>query len=485
MTCGHRGRLCGDPDCGNCYDRSLQEHLDWNNLNHCWIQEKNEGVIPVAISAGSSKRCVFLCKRCGREYSIAINSFVKSKGCYECRGSREHKYDPTLAPCEQREHFLKMIHNHQGNGYPVDIDKESLNAIEFIALAIETFGDRYDYSRVKYTGNGRPVEILCTRHGSFMKRPYQHLLGNGCTKCKWESTRKTTEQFIQDAIKVHGHRYNYDRVDYVFGRTPVEILCPRHGSFMQRPTYHLSGKACSSCRHKTEGILMGWLRNEYPNREIVGQYRLHTLTGRKYDFYISSLNLIIELDGPQHFRQIGNWDPYRRTQKIDTTKEIAANESGITVIHIQQEDVAYDRYNWDDRLKSLIKSYDVPKVVFMGSEVYMRHKYLLRCGRIIYGSITDKTDPMCVTMGRFIDRLNIGDKGLVSYPCNGELNILSEDLIREYRIHTDCDHEYLGIIYFMENILGIAIRVEIEDGILSVEMDRRDSMYHLIAGIKR
>jgi len=56
--------------------------------------------------------------------------------------------------------------------------------------------------------------------------------------------RKTTEEFIRDAINVHGSFYDYSLVDYINSSTPVIIICPIHGPFKQTPNIHLKGCDC-------------------------------------------------------------------------------------------------------------------------------------------------------------------------------------------------------------------------------------------------
>lgn len=58
---------------------------------------------------------------------------------------------------------------------------------------------------------------------------------------------KTTEQFIEDARKVHGNKYNYDKVKYKNNKTKIIITCPEHGDFLQTPNKHLIGRGCPKC----------------------------------------------------------------------------------------------------------------------------------------------------------------------------------------------------------------------------------------------
>ena len=60
-------------------------------------------------------------------------------------------------------------------------------------------------------------------------------------------TKKTTEEFIQDAIKVHGDKYDYSKVEYKNSRDKVIIICKEHGEFEQTPFGHIQGYGCKKC----------------------------------------------------------------------------------------------------------------------------------------------------------------------------------------------------------------------------------------------
>jgi hypothetical protein len=118
---------------------------------------------------------------------------------------------------------------------------------DFVAEASEIHGDRFDYSRVIYRGNKTKVKIICTTHGEFEQTPVLHISGkSGCPKCSGK-VKKTTAQFIDEAKKVHGEKFDYSKVNYKNNATKVEIVCPTHGSFSQLPTGHLQGNGCPKC----------------------------------------------------------------------------------------------------------------------------------------------------------------------------------------------------------------------------------------------
>jgi very-short-patch-repair endonuclease len=104
---------------------------------------------------------------------------------------------------------------------------------------------------------------------------------------------------------------------------------------------------------KTETKLLENLRTVFP--KVIHQAKFnwckHT-TFLPFDFYIPSKKLIIELDGPQHFIQISNWDNPFKTQIKDAYKDRLARQNGYTIIRLLQEDVLYDKANWNSIISS-------------------------------------------------------------------------------------------------------------------------------------
>jgi len=127
----------------------------------------------------------------------------------------------------------------------------------FIKKARTKHGDKYDYSQVEYTKNQAKVKIGCPVHGTFEQSAKEHLKGFGCNRCGWDVTKqkllKSTDDFISDAIKIHGDKYNYSKVEYKGAFCRITIKCPSHGEFLQTPTDHLSGKGCNKCAGEYRG----------------------------------------------------------------------------------------------------------------------------------------------------------------------------------------------------------------------------------------
>jgi hypothetical protein len=55
-------------------------------------------------------------------------------------------------------------------------------------------------------------------------------------------------EFVLKANDVHAHYYDYSKSIYTTAHTPLTIVCPIHGDFMQRPAKHILGKnGCPKC----------------------------------------------------------------------------------------------------------------------------------------------------------------------------------------------------------------------------------------------
>lgn len=79
-----------------------------------------------------------------------------------------------------------------------------------------------------------------------------------------------TETFIERAKEVHGDLYDYSKAVYQRSTEKVEIICPLHGSFFQRPENHVNQKQqCPRCSNERKGkhtrFSFEWMM-EHPER---------------------------------------------------------------------------------------------------------------------------------------------------------------------------------------------------------------------------
>lgn len=149
--------------------------------------------------------------------------------------------------CPIHGEFTQTPNHHLlGQGCRKCAGTEQMDSQSFIEKAMNVHGDRFDYSKVDYVNARTKVCIVCRTHGDFWQSPHRHLRGDGCAKCAGLQ-KKSTEQFIRDAIAIHGSKYDYGKVEYINSSTAVDIICPIHGEFRQTPNSHLVGQGCPVC----------------------------------------------------------------------------------------------------------------------------------------------------------------------------------------------------------------------------------------------
>jgi hypothetical protein len=238
-----------------------------------------------------------ICKEHGIRFSTTPSNHFSTKfgGCKECHkeyieSTKSKKIRVKLTEEERKERRREC--------------SEKL----FIERATRKFGDRFDYSRVKYVDSNTPVNIIDKESNNemFSIKPISFLQSVHGRPSKF---RVTKEKFIERARKFHGDKYDYSKVEYKGDKVKVCIICPIHGEFWQTPHNHLNiirgGCGCPKCANMVskleENVIDGLtkenikFKKEYTNEKIFGKMR--------GDFFIKSYNVMIECQGSQHFEE--------------------------------------------------------------------------------------------------------------------------------------------------------------------------------------
>ena len=117
---------------------------------------------------------------------------------------------------------------------------------EFIEEAKKIHKFKYDYSKTEYKNSKDKVVIICKEHGEFTKAPNKHLSGQGCPKCKGYVKLSQTS-FLERAIIKHKDLYDYPKTIVKSKNDKVVVTCKIHGDFEQLPANHLKGSGCPKC----------------------------------------------------------------------------------------------------------------------------------------------------------------------------------------------------------------------------------------------
>ena len=250
--------------------------------------------------------------------------------------------------------------------------KQSYSLEEAIekAKSLECCKD-YDFSYVtEWLGVKHKYTFRCKKHNTIFKQTFDCIFGNnsnGCPDCLKEYIENrppvfTNEEFIERAREVHGNKYDYSKVEYKDNRTPVCIICQKHGEFWQTPMSHLSGCGCQKCHNS---ILETRVRVMLENVgiEYNQEYSIKKLTGeifnkkpQRVDFFLPNEGICIECQGLQHFKDVkfnnkmSDEDVkqiYIRNKKSDIFKFDILKQKGYDIIYFFNKSfLDYDKSNW-------------------------------------------------------------------------------------------------------------------------------------------
>ena len=216
-----------------------------------------------------------------------------------------------------------------------------LNIEDFISRSKNTHNDLYSYYLVEYINNTTKVKIICPIHGIFEQKPGNHInQKQGCLKCSGKNN-KTTEEFISLATKIHENVYDYSLVDYSDVHGKVEIICKKHGIFVQSRNEHINRRqGCPKCKKSNgENIIIKTLKDN--NFEFEHQKEFENCKDKRklpFDFYLPYHKLCIEYDGIQHFESVNLWGGISNLNYIKKHDQIKSNyceENGIKLIRIK------------------------------------------------------------------------------------------------------------------------------------------------------
>ena len=302
---------------GNKYDYSLVNYVNANTKINiiCPVHGVFEQT-PYSHFKGHG------CKHCAGDMIRENMGFTTEEFIAKAKEIHGNKYDYSKVNyvnattkvciiCQEHGEFWQTPSQHLNGygckkcGYKQVWEKRGRTTTEdFIKRAREVHGNKFDYSKTVYKDTKTEVCIICPEHGEFWQKPENHLTSkNGCPKCYGKN--KTTEDFIKEAKKIHGdkydysktiykgalekvcikdkttniefwqlpnnhlkcnsskfmttesfilkareiHRgkYDYSKVNYTKAGEKICIICPEHGEFWQKANNHLSGNGCPFC----------------------------------------------------------------------------------------------------------------------------------------------------------------------------------------------------------------------------------------------
>lgn len=352
-------------ECKPCFDKSFASHY----RSTSWSKRNTE--FPHQVTKNSHYKYFFNCdnQNCAHEFESTIYAITCGNSwCgYCCQGSRifcEKSKTGECRPCFDKS-FASQIRaknwSQLNEKKPHEVTKGTSSKYKF------------DCDKCPHTFEISLGHVLDNKWCPYCRRG--KLCGdpecNHCYMRSFASHPKVTHWSKKN--KLHPLNvtrgcntffiFDCDKCNREFTTSPCRIT--------------LLGSWCPYHTHKTESKVYDYLDLNYKVKyqyNIPGCVNTKTNSELRYDFTLEGFNIIIELDGNQHFKQVSNWEPPEHNRELDIHKMSYALSKGYSMIRLLQEEVFKDKYDWMKLLLNAIKSYETATLILItNSDVYETH----------------------------------------------------------------------------------------------------------------
>ena len=413
-------KLCNDTNCKNCFEKSFASHQKskyWSEKNNC---------SPRTVCKSSNSKYIFLCS-CGHEFDSTLSHINGDRWCPYCFNKKLCNNNDCKICFEKSfaSHEKSKYWSEKNKINPRDIFKSTPIQYYFICSCNhELLKSPNQISKSWCPYCSTPPQLLCDDNNckncfnnSFASHEKSQYWSNlnlitprtifkgthknyffNCNKCShvldicinaitssdshWCSY--CTNQILcntDDCIECYNKSFaSHEKSKYwsnqnslkpreVFKGSDKKIYfnCENNHSFISRvANVSKLNRWCPYCVNKTELKLYESLIEYYPTLER--QFKVEwckKINKLPFDFVIKDKNIIIELDGPQHFEQVMDWSPPEEQQKNDIYKMKCAIDNNFSVIRILQTDVFDDKYNWLEELINNINHIKSKEIIYM------------------------------------------------------------------------------------------------------------------------
>jgi very-short-patch-repair endonuclease len=329
--------LCLVEDCGFCYKKSFASHP----MASSW-SVKNK-LTPRDVVRKSEKKYLFNCSDCNHEFQTNLYSIFNDKHCPYCINQKL---------CESQDCiycFNKSCASHKMNDAwaTINILKSHnvfLQSNKKIIFNCLTCNHEYETTPNHYYN----------RNGSCPYCANKKLCNNNCDTC-------FNKTFAAHPLISSWSNKNTINPRNVFKGSEIKCIfnCNTCYFEFESKLYNvLTGYWCPYCKKKTEAKLLEFIKNTYNNYKTQSRFNWcrysKTQNIMPFDFELVDKKILIELDGNQHFIQVSNWDSPESVQTKDIEKINYCFVNNYSLIHIYQEEIWNNKYDWKDVLAKCI-----------------------------------------------------------------------------------------------------------------------------------
>lgn len=422
--------LCGGVDCTTCMERSFATHersANWSDSNE---------LRPNQVLRYSNKKYKFDCQDCGHEIELACNNVIKGQWCGYCNSDKlcssecQFCYQKSFAShpmaeywsarndvtprqimrrsdkkmwfdCHECGHSFDMhLYRIMNDSHCIYCSNQKLCDAEDCKVCFDKSCASHEMAqswsplnninpRMVFLQTNKKYIFHCnTCDHDYETTPNHYYRRNGA--CSYCANQKLCDAdcktCFQKSFASHPRMNCWSKSNTINPRMTFKgsekraiFRCDECHSEFDTMLYNiLTGYWCPYCKKKTEKLVMQFLKENY---ECKTQVRFdwcrwsETNNIMPFDFGVD--NVMIELDGRQHFGQVAKWDKHEKTQQKDIEKIKRCIENGKSVIHLLQEDVWHNRYDWKGLLRKeieMLRESGTPRCIFItNSDSYRTH----------------------------------------------------------------------------------------------------------------
>jgi very-short-patch-repair endonuclease len=365
-------KICKEK-CDACFEKSfasVEYSINWdpNNVN----QKTGEKITARDVFRSTKEEYKFICPDCNHKFDKALTYIThKNELCPFCAHRQicseecDFCFSNSFASVE---YSINWCHD-------LNVDEKTGKKIK---------------PRDVYKGSDFFAKFKCPNLGCghiFRNQVRSVKDGHECTFCTKTGQRELCADddcnmcFNNSFASIENSKYlSKDSINPRFllkhSKVKLSFDCPNcNNKYYSYISYVTSGSFCGCTKNKTESKMLEYLNNNY-DYEIESQKRFKwckNINCLPFDYFIEDLNLIIELDGGQHKKQVMNWSSPEETQERDKYKMNLANEHMYSVIRLPQEDVWDSKSDWENKFKVAFKKYDIPTNIFIGEFFDQEH----------------------------------------------------------------------------------------------------------------
>lgn len=343
-------QICGNIECNLCLEKSCFIYNDiWSNKNELTSHQVNKN---------THKKYKFNCLVCHHIYEQIPRDKTRGSKCPFCSNQQLCNNTKCVSCLEKSAYCYESIWSNENELKSYQVNKNSHKIYKFNCLKCKHTYEQRPHNKIQgdtecpYCAYNTK---LCDKIDCLFcldKSAY-------CYNDIWSEENKVKSYQV---TKSSNKKYKFNC-----------LKCTQN--YEQTPNNKTHGNTgCPFCKHKTEKKVMEFLRKE--NIKYKHQYKFNKDT-KKYDFLLLDYNLILEIDGGQHFKDNKHFKSSAETNQInDKEKMIKCIENGLSVLRIYQPDIWNDTIDWVEEIKTNLIKRKVPIIIFISKNesIYDNHK---------------------------------------------------------------------------------------------------------------